>query len=298
MLNIIFVFFYLSVLLILVLSLIFKNYVLFDFNNFLLFSYFVLTLPIIDIIFNFFHREISQYIKKKDILFSESVVYFKKYYWKVPKIWFFILFLILWFFIQKAFFLWLWFFLSFLIAWLYFFYFFPAVFFYYFSALVFLVLIWLFLSSSVYVDNFLSYFLWILITSIVISIFEKIDIKGKDVLLIFKKWVWSICKQFWKNIKQDYNVIFYDVFFLFLIIFIISFYYIWIFEILVFLFTFVLFVYFIGKFFWLQLSYQISKKIFLKIKKLLFFYFWLWESYDMDTFSHFHQIIWMLLKKR
>lgn len=147
------------------------------------------------------------------------------------------------------------------------------------------------MSSSVYVDNFLSYFLWILITSIVISIFEKIDIKGKDVLLIFKKWVWSICKQFWKNIKQDYNVIFYDVFFLFLIIFIISFYYIWIFEILVFLFTFVLFVYFIGKFFWLQLSYQISKKDLSENKKIIIFLFLvmgvIWYGYFQSLPSNY-----------
>lgn len=64
MLKLVFLFFYIIVGIILIFSIIFKDYILFNFSNFVLFSYFVLILPFFDIIFNFFVKEVYVLLNK------------------------------------------------------------------------------------------------------------------------------------------------------------------------------------------------------------------------------------------
>lgn len=274
MLFLIYGFFYFLVLIIFVFTLFFIDRVDFSINNFLIFSYLFLSLPFFDLIFDFFRKNILKIYYKNQLSFSDYKEKITDIF-KIKKT-YFILFIAL--FILSLF---LNTYLTnyiFLIVLLYLFLDLKSINLFYITLFFFLILPLFYFSKSVYFTYSLNYFFVSFLAWISIFIFEKLKLSWEKILkylnVFFKKTLWII----FKNLKQDYNVIFFDVLFLFFIFFILSFFYLELFELLVYLFSFVLFVYIVWKIFWLKIDYSISKQEIIENKSLFLFFILIWFS--------------------
>lgn len=274
MLFLIYWFFYFLVLIIFVFTLFFIDRVDFSINNFLIFSYLFLSLPFFDLIFDFFRKNILKFYHKNQLSFSEYKEKITDIF-KIKKT-YFILFIALFLislFLNTYFTNYI-----FLIILLYVFFDLKSINLFYISLFFFLILPLFYFSKSVYFTYFLNYFFISFLAWISIFIFEKLKLSweklSKYLSDFLKKTLWMI----FKNLKQDYNIIFFDVLFLFFIFFILSFFYLELFELLVYLFSFVLFVYIVWKIFWLKIDYSISKQEIIENKALFLFFILIWFS--------------------
>lgn len=253
MLKIISFYFYIFTVIFLGFSIFLRDYLMFNGGNFLLFTYFVLVFPFVDMVFNFFQKkwiylfhsyssEINHYYSKIHIFFT-----------KLPYCIYFLLWISFWWVFQLFFFESYYFLSVYIIFLVYFFYWISSLYLFYLSFLFLLILPYFYLQEHSFTQVIFSYFFLFLISWIVQHIFEKLKCTGKkiyEVFLTFLKWMSKKFLDILKN--QDYTLIFSDVLSLFFIFFVLSFFSVVIFDTLVVLFSFVLFVYIIGKIFGLQ----------------------------------------------
>lgn len=256
MLKIISFYFYIFTILFLGITLFFREYVLFDFGNFLLFIYFVLAFPFFDIVFGFFQKKLKYFFHT---YYSEMTHYYHKihiFFTQLPYWVYFLFWIALWWGLQFFFFENYYFLTGYTIFLMYFFYWLSSLYLFYLSLLLLLILPYFYLQTTSFTSVIFSYFLLFLMSGIVQHILEKLKCTADTIYKVFQKvfrWVRNTLFSTIKN--QDYTLIFSDTLSLFFVFFVLSFFSVSIFDTLVILFSFVLFVYIIGKLFWLQFAF-------------------------------------------
>lgn len=284
MLYFIFKYIYFFIFSFLLFLLVFKEYIVGDILNYILVTYVFVWIPIFDFLIDYFKKEVIT--EKNTLLFWKMkyfwFIFFQKIYYFLKKYKEFfhlgiigaVVYLVLWGEIINFLF-WLFFIFSIYLrldsryAFLF------ALLFLFFTSLFFL------LGDQIKAELFSVYVYYLLIIWVILTILESYYL---NIISFF----WRIKKKLQENLWlffSSYDNIVYDSFFLFFIAFLVSFYYISIYQILPSLLFFVMIVYILGKILWFSLEKQYKKVLFFNTGN--YNYYILFFSINIIVFSQF-----------